>query len=156
VRRAALPGADFHTAKAQREYLLAMDNISIIGVIIAALAFFFLGGAWYTFLFGKEWRSEMGISEEEAANVNPSPLIFLWSILVSLVIAFTLAKLIGESSTGYGFKVGLGVGGGIGAAILAQNYVYEQKSLKFWCINAGYLILGLAVMGIIIGAFQAN
>ncbi|MDR7087315.1 hypothetical protein J2X11_002154 [Aeromicrobium panaciterrae] len=132
-----------------------MDNISIVGIIVAALAFFFLGGAWYTVLFGKPWRAEMGISEEDAVNQNPSPLIFAWSILVSLVIAFTLAKLIGETSVEYGLKVGAGVGAGVGAAILAQNYVYEQKSIRFWLINAGYTIIGLGVMGIIIGAFQA-
>ena len=132
-----------------------MDNISVVGIILAALAFFFIGGAWYTFLFGKQWRAEMGVSEEEAANQNPSPMIFAWSILVSLVIAFTLAKLIGETSVEYGLKVGAGVGAGVGAAILAQNYVYEQKSIRFWLINAGYTILGLAVMGVIIGAFQA-
>ncbi len=132
-----------------------MDNISIVGVIVAALAFFFLGGAWYTFLFGKQWRAEVGISEEEAAGASPNPMMFVWSILVSLVIAFTLAKLISESSVEYGLKVGLGVGAGVGAAILAQNYVYESKSIKFWLINAGYVIIGLGVMGTIIGAFQA-
>ncbi len=132
-----------------------MDNISVVGIIAAALAFFFLGGAWYTFLFGKQWRAEMGISEEEAAGMSPNPLMFVWSILVSLVIAATLAKLISESSVEYGTKVGLGVGAGVGAAILAQNYVYEQKSIRFWLINAGYVIIGLGIMGAIIGAFQA-
>ncbi len=132
-----------------------MDNVSIVGVIVAALAFFFLGSAWYTFLFGKQWRAEVGISEEEAAGASPNPLLFVWSILVSLVIAFTLAMLIDESSIEYGLKVGLGVGAGVGAAILAQNYVFEQKSITFWLINAGYVVLGLGVMGIIIGAFQA-
>lgn len=132
-----------------------MDNISVVGIIVAALAFFFLGGAWYTFLFGKQWRAEMGISEEEAAGTSPNPLRFVWSILVSLVIATTLAKLISESSVEYGLKVGLGVGAGVGAAILAQNYVFEQKSIRFWLINAGYVIIGLGIMGAIIGAFQA-
>jgi hypothetical protein len=82
-------------------------------------------------------------------------MMFVWSILVALVIATTLAKLIGESTTTYGFKIGAGVGVGIGAAILAQNYVYEQRSFKFWLINAGYLIFGFAAMGLIIGWFQA-
>jgi hypothetical protein len=34
-----------------------MDDISIVGIIIAALAFFVLGGVWYTVLFGKLWRA---------------------------------------------------------------------------------------------------
>ncbi len=132
-----------------------MDNISIVGIIVAAAAFFFLGAAWYTFLFGKQWRDEMGITEEQAAGESPNPLMFVWSILLSIVIAFTLAKLIDESSVEYGLKVGLGVGAGVGAAILAQNYIYEAKSVRFWLINAGYVIIGLGVMGTIIGAFQA-
>lgn len=133
-----------------------MDNISIVGVIVAALAFFLLGSAWYTFLFGKQWRAEVGITEEQAAGASPNPMMFVYSILVSLAIAFTLAKLIDESSVEYGLKVGLGVGAGVGAAILAQNYVFEQKSIRFWLINAGYVVLGLGAMGAIIGAFQAG
>jgi hypothetical protein len=132
-----------------------MDNISIAGIIIAALAFFFLGGAWYTFMFGKQWRAEMGITEEQAKNASPNPWMFVVSFVVGLVIASTLAKLISESSVGYGFKVGLGTGIGIGAAILAQNYMYEQRSIRFWLINAVYVIVGLTAMGTIIGAFQA-
>jgi hypothetical protein len=132
-----------------------MDDLSIVGIIIAALAFFVLGGAWYTVLFGRLWRAEMGVSEEQAAGTNPNPLMFIWSILVALVIAITLAKLIGVSSVEYGLKVGLGVGAGVGAAILAQNYVYESKSVRFFAINAGYVIVGLTLMGAIIGAFQS-
>ncbi len=131
-----------------------MDDISLVGIIIAALAFFLLGGVWYTVLFGKLWRAEVGISEEEAAGMSPNPVMFVWSVLVALIIAVTLAKLIGASSVEYGLKIGLGVGAGIGAAILAQNYVYESKSVRFFAINAGYVIIGLTLMGAIIGAFQ--
>lgn len=132
-----------------------MDDLSIVGIIVAALAFFVLGGVWYTVLFGKAWRAEMGVSEEDAGT-TPNPLTFVWSILVALVIAITLARLIGESSVEYGLKIGLGVGAGVGAAILAQNYVYESRSVRFFAINAGYVIVGLALMGTLIGAFQAT
>ncbi len=46
------------------------------------------------------------------------------------------------------------MGAGIGAAILAQNYVYESRSFRFFLINAGYVVIGLALMGAIVGAFQ--
>jgi len=132
-----------------------MDDISIVGVIVAALAFFVLGGLWYTLLFGKAWRAEMGVSEEAAAGARPDLLMFVWSLLVALVIAGTLAKLVGPCGIEHGLKVGVGVGAGVGAAILAQNYVYESKSFRFFLINAGYVVVGLTLMGAIIGAFQS-
>lgn len=131
-----------------------MSNSWILAVVAAALSFFALGGLWYTVLLGWQWREEMGITEEEAQGASPMVMQFVWSILVSLVIAFTLSKLIGEAGTEYGLKVGAGTGAGIGAAILAQNYVYESKSLRFFGINAAYVVVGLAIMGTIIGVIQ--
>lgn len=49
-----------------------------------------------------------------------------------------------------------GAGRPLGAAILAQNYVYESKSVRFFAINAGCVTIGLAAMGTIIGVFQAS
>lgn len=80
----------------------------------------------------------------------------MWSTLVSLVIALTLARLIRDDGTNYGLKVGAGTGAGVDAAILAQNYAYESKSIRFWLINASYVILGLAIMGGTIGSFQTS
>ena len=131
-----------------------MSHNWIIAVVLAALAFFALGGLWYTVLFGKPWRKEMGITDEQAQGGSPMMMQFVWSILISLVIAFTLSELIGGGGINYGFKVGAGTGVGIGAAILAQNYVYESRTLRFFAINAAYVVVGLAIMGAIIGVVQ--
>jgi len=131
-----------------------MNNNWIIAVVLAALAFFALGGLWYTVLFGKMWRDEMGITDEQMQGASPMLMQFVWSILVSLVIAVTLSNLIGEAGIEYGCKVGAGTGAGIGAAILAQNYVYESKSLRFFGINAAYVVVGLTIMVVIIGVIQ--
>lgn len=131
-----------------------MSDNWILAVVAAALSFFALGGLWYTVIAGRQWREEMGITEEEAQGASPNIMQFVWSILVSLVIAFTLSKLIGEAGTEYGLKVGAGTGSGIGAAILAQNYVYESKTPRFFAINALYVVIGLAIMGTIIGVIQ--
>ena len=131
-----------------------MSHNWIIAVVLAALAFFALGGLWYTVLFGKPWRQEMGITDEQAQGASPMMMQFVWSILISLVIAFALSKLIGEAGTSYGLKVGAGTGAGIGAAVMAQNNVYESKSLRFFAINAAYIVIGLGIMGTIIGVVQ--
>lgn len=129
-----------------------MSNHWIIAVVLAALALFALGGLWYTVVFGRQWREEMGIDPD--ATGSPMAMQFVLSILASLAIAFTLSKLIGEAGTSYGLKVGAGTGAGIGAALLGQSYAYESRSLRFWLINGMYVVVGLAVMGTLIGYIQ--
>ncbi len=130
-----------------------MDELSILGVILASLAFFFLGGLWYTILFGKAWRAEMGIADEDVGS--PQPLMFIGSFICGLVIAVTLGLLIDDRGTAGGLKIGAGTGFGIGAAVMAQNAIYESRSVRFWAINASYVVVGLAAMGAILGALQA-
>ncbi len=136
-----------------RAYSRSMSDLSILGVILASLAFFFLGGVWYTVLFGKMWRAEMGIAEADAGSTQP--IMFIGSFICGLVIAVTLGLLIKEQGVACGIKIGAGTGFGIGAAIMAQNSIYESKSVKFWAINAAYVVIGLGVMGAILGALQA-
>ncbi len=131
-----------------------MDDLSILGVILASLAFFFLGALWYTVLFGRMWRADMGIGEDETGSMNP--LMFVGSFLCGIAIAITLGVLIGTDGAGYGLKVGLGTGAGIGAAIMAQNAIYEMRPVRFWAVNAGYVVVGLGIMGVILGAMQAS
>ena len=130
-----------------------MNDLSILGVILASLAFFFIGGIWYTVLFGKMWRAEMGIADADVGS--PQPLMFIGSFVCGLVIAVTLGLLIGDQGTACGLKIGAGTGFGIGAAVMAQNAIYESKSVRFWAINSAYVVIGLAAMGAILGALQA-
>ena len=46
-------------------------------------------------------------------------------------------------------------GFGIGAAVMAQNAIYESRSVRFWAINSAYVVVGLAAMGAILGVLQA-
>ena len=54
-----------------------MSDLSILGVVLASLAFFFIGGLSYTVLFGKMWRGEMGVAEADV--VSPQPIVFIGS-----------------------------------------------------------------------------
>ena len=37
---------------------------------------------------------------------------------------------------------------------LAQNYGFEARPLSLWLINAGYMIVGMAIMGAIVGHWR--
>ena len=137
---------------------LAVD-VSWLGVLVGALALFVLGGVWFTALFGKAYRRELGVAEpaEGESPLPPGPALgkaLLGQFIAGLVIAFALAWLIGNSSAGHGALVGLVVGVLVAAAV-TQLYQFEGRSLRHLLINCGYLILGITAVGAVIGAFQA-
>ncbi len=45
--------------------------INHFAVITAAVSMFVLGGLWYGPLFGKQWMSANGFSEDDLKNGNP-------------------------------------------------------------------------------------
>lgn len=133
-----------------------MGDISWLGVLVAALALFILAGIWYTVLFGKAYRQELGVPEPgEGEQPKAPPVKELGGQFVAgLVIASALAWLIGASTAGDGAKVGL-AGGVAVAAAMGQFYLFEGRSLRHLLINVGYIVLGLIAVGAILGAFQA-
>ena len=129
-----------------------MDDLSIVGIIVAGLAFFFLGAAWYTFLFRKPWAEDMGYSEHmsETPQAPGAPLL-LGSLLAALVLAYVTEWLVGAGDVGDGAKVGLGIGAVL-AAVMGQNALYDNRPARLWLINAGYAFVGAIVVGLICGA----
>lgn len=131
-----------------------MDDISIAGIIVAALAFFFLGAIWYTFLFRKPWADDMGISEDMSETPqSPGAPLLLGSLLAAVVLAYVTEWLVGSGDVGDGLKVGLGVGAVL-AAVMGQNALYDTRPARLWLINAGYAFVGAVLVGIICGAID--
>lgn len=134
-------------------------NVSWLGVIVGAVALFVLGGIWFTALFGKAYRRELGVPEpgEGDSGMPPGPALgraLVGQFIAGLVIAFVLAWLIGNTSAGHGALVGL-LGGALIAAALVQLYQFEGKSVRHLLINAAYMVVGVTAVGAILGAFQA-
>lgn len=51
-----------------------MDDVSWVGVLVGALALFVLAAIWYTALFGRAYRQELGVpgpNENEPAKAPP-------------------------------------------------------------------------------------
>ena len=74
--------------------------INWLAVIVAAIVIFVLGGLWYSpALFAKRWIALQGRTEEQmkaqAAAAN-MPLLYAGAIVTSLLIAITLALILGH------------------------------------------------------------
>jgi len=127
-------------------------GINWLGVLLAALATFAVGGLWYSVLFAKAWQREAGVTDEQLKHGTVR--VFVGSFLLALVMAVVLAAFIGDAGAGFGTLAGLAAGVAWVAAALGINYLFERRSLTLFAINASYNVVAFTAMGAIIGALQ--
>jgi hypothetical protein len=129
--------------------------INYPAVLVAALSSFVIGFLWYSpFLFGNVWLKEAGLSKDKVGQANMIK-IFGLSFLLAIIICFNLAAFLGQGA-GLSWGITAGALAGIGwvAASLGILYLFEQKPLKLFLINAGYQAVTYIIAGGIIGAWQ--
>jgi L-cystine uptake protein TcyP (sodium:dicarboxylate symporter family) len=135
-----------------------MDIASInwLAVPVAALSAFVLGGIWYGPIFGKAWQRLSGVTDEQIQNANPA-VIYGGAFVLNLVMATSLSLLLQLHPTpalGSGIAVGTLLGLTLIAASMGINYLFARKPLQLWLVDAGYMVLLMAVMGAILGAWR--
>ncbi|WP_380872266.1 hypothetical protein ACFB49_32100 [Sphingomonas sp. DBB INV C78] len=132
-----------------------MWSINWIAVVAAALSAFLVGGLWYGPLFLKPWLRANG-QTEETAQKGHAPTIFGLSFLLNLVSAFVLAqiyRLHGDIGLCQSILIALGVAIGFIVPAYGVNYLFAQRKLALFAIDAGYWIVTYALMGAVLGAF---
>ena len=131
----------------------AFQNIQWLSVLAAAVSAFLIGGIWYGPLFGRAWMVAFNYTEEDLKKRNV-PKTFGLSLLLAFVAALILEMFIGPTADlAFGSMAGFFAGFGWVATFLGIIYLFEMQSLKAYLINAGYCVVALTVMGIILGAW---
>lgn len=132
-----------------------MEGLNIWAVITAALSTFLIGGLWYSpAVFGKAWMRENGFTEEDLKGGN-MPKIFGLAFFLGLIAAINLAMFLGpEDRPAMGALWGFAAGFGWVATFVGTHYLFERKSFTLFIINAGYSVVALTVMGIILAAWK--
>jgi len=134
-----------------------MSGINHIAVWVAGIAHFVLGAGWYT-AFGGAWLAAIGKTEAQVRADQPNAAIpMAIAVAVAVVIAYTLAWLLprlGAQSAAGGAKTGATLALALIATTLAMNYGFEARSLALWLINSGYMVVGMALMGAIVGGWR--
>lgn len=128
---------------------------NIWAVLVAALSTFLIGGLWYSpALFGKAWMRENGFTEESMKGSNMAK-IFGLAFLLGIIAAINLAMFMGpENDPAMGAMWGFLAGFGWVATFVGTHYLFERRSLKLFLINAGYSVVALTVMGVILAAWK--
>lgn len=124
--------------------------MAYLEIPLAALAAFGLGFAWYTFLFGKAWQAETGITDEQAQSglAMTHGLAFLMMCIIAFGINYVVNLHAIEEQT---FTHGA-FHGGLSAMLsgipaVAVHYLYQKKSIKLFLIDAGFIFSFFALTG---------
>lgn len=137
-----------------------LSQANWLAIIVAAIAYFVLGSVWFSLLFGKQWMALNNIPEPTPEKKEEMKSLMLPMMIQSLVMGLVIAVVIGILSSALsinqcvpGIKLGLALSA-IGIIPLIMADMYLMKPLKLWFIDAGYHILGITLMSIIIAVWH--
>jgi hypothetical protein len=132
-----------------------LSGVNWLAVVVATIAAFLLGGLWYSkVLFGSAWMQEVGLTEEAVNNANMAKT-FGGTIVLQILAATALSAFFGADDTWLsGLQTGIWVGLFWLATAYGVTYLFEQRSLRLFLINAGYYVVLYAIMGTILGAWH--
>lgn len=120
--------------------------MNLISVLVAGVAYFALGGLWFTPLFGKYWDKAVGF--ERPLKWRPPAIYYIGPLIGCLAAAFATGQLIqltqAESFTEY-LQVGCVVGLGYGATITAVNAISPnmRNPALYALVTGSYHFVGL-------------
>ena len=133
---------------------MAFGGVNYVAVLVAAVAAF-LAGAIYYGAFGKAWMKAARI---EPANAKMSITLIATSFISELIMAWTLAGIIGHLGQGEitirnGLISGALVWFGFMATTLTVNQRYQGFGWNLSIIDGIHWLIVALLMGGIIGAF---
>jgi hypothetical protein len=146
---------------------MAFAGMNIVAILVAAIAGWLLGAAWYGLLSGPWMRAQGKTAEafkQEQAPRRGKPAYWMPFVLVflaDLVMAWVLAGVLGHLGPG---QVTLR-NGVISAAFLwfgfvvttmAVNNAFAMRKIMLTVIDGGHWLAVLILMGAIIGAWGAG
>ena len=132
-----------------------MPEINWLAAIVAGLAGFFIGGAWYSpALFGKIWMAETGIDPQKP-GMYPPAVIFTVGPLLSIVAAIVFAFFLGAKPD-FAFATTVGALAGlcwVGTSFVINGF-FEQKSVKLLAVNSLFHTVQFTLFGAILGLWH--
>ena len=136
-----------------------MAHINWLSVIVAALAYFFLGYLWFMALFGKIWSKALGMNMDPANRPSGGAMgkMLIKSFLGNLLTAIGIALLINYAHGGDVMrcaKIGAVAGLTIAGGSMWMHYKWLGKSTTALAIDIGYATVGGAVAGAMIWAMS--
>ena len=134
-------------------------EVNYLAVLVAGIVAMAVGALWYSpLLFAKPWVVAMGWSQQQLAKRKTSlGRAYELTFLATLVSAFVLSVCIGyvdAMTVVEGAIVGFWLWLGFVATTMAATALFQGQSLSLYLIDAGYQLVGLAIMGSILAVWR--
>ena len=134
------------------------SHINWLAVLVAGIAYFMLGGLWYSkILFGTKWAALLKIDMNDANSKKGVAAIMFYSFVFMLLTALGLAILVARldlTAIISGIKLGLVTGLLFSVMSISIGFLYERKPLALYFISGGYQLLGNIIAAVILVAWK--
>ena len=138
---------------------MSFADINFLAVGLAAVLTFVLGALWYSpLLFAKPWMAAHGYTEEHVKEMQAGAGKLYGISFVCWFVMATVLALIGEH---FGENVpamlhtGLLLWIGFSATTGLTTNLFSDKPIKLWLIDAGYQVVSVTLMAVVLGLWPA-
>jgi hypothetical protein len=135
-------------------------KINFAAILVAVVVNFVIGFIWYTPLFGKIWGKEMGYDP----TMKPDSKVLAKGMAFMIIGNFLFAWVFAHNIAAWTFVPGVKEMGALSNALSASIFtwigfylpghlgstVWEKKSWTLFAINAGYDLVSLFVVALIL------
>ena len=129
-------------------------TINLWAVLVAAIVNMAVGMLWYGPLFGKMWKSLMGLTDESVKSMKLSPMQAMCGGLVtSLVMAYVLAyftAIVGVAGVAGAFQLAFWIWLGFVATVSLGSVLWEGKPFKLFVLKAAEHLVALFLMAVVL------
>ncbi|MEO9969292.1 MAG: DUF1761 domain-containing protein [Hyphomonadaceae bacterium] len=105
-----------------------LGGVNLVGVLLAAIAIYFVGFLWFGVLFHDIWQAANGYSLEQLEASFDPLIVFGGGFLIPLILAFGIGWLLKKTgTTGLGPSIAFGAMLAIlfAAPVLGYSFVYN-------------------------------
>lgn len=132
---------------------------NIWAVLLSVVVSCILGSLWFGPFFGKQWMQLMGFTEDKKSEMKKGGMVRSYGIMIvsAIVMTYVFAYLlrsfaIADSSSAMQFAAILWLG--FIATVMTGQVSWENKPWKLWVITAGYELVNLVIVSMILVRFS--
>ena len=133
-------------------------RVNWAAIIVSAIVFFLFGWVWYDVLFRTVWSASITSSSlQSMANGGIPAYQLIVAVVTAFFLAYGLARILewrGDMNPGRGAFIGFSMGLLIFGSMTWMDYAFSNLGVTLGFINVGYVAVGMALQGAILGAWQ--